>query len=148
MRGPAPSMRVLPEQAAHRSSGSASYRIGGEPSTDRAREASGAEPELQTGELAELVDDGIRKPAPVPGVPEPGQLLARVPCARPPQGRARLVPFHVRVLGRDARVEEAPERRAHGVRVRMADGGTRLVDERVPVAEDAPRPLLVLAHGH
>ena len=56
--------------------------VGPQPPDDRARQSVVAQPELQPGELPELVDDGVRDPAPVPGTPQPCELLLRVPRAR------------------------------------------------------------------
>ena len=105
-----------------------------------------AEPELEPGELAELVDDRVRDPPPPARLPEPAELLARVAAPGPPQRHPRLVALDIRVLRRDSGVEESPERRRDRVRVRVTDDGIRLVHEREPVPEDATRPLLVLAH--
>ena len=54
------------------------------------------EPELEARELRELVDDGVRDPAALPARPEPAELLAGVPRARPAERGARLVALDVR----------------------------------------------------
>ena len=126
--------------------GVAGRREAAEPGDQRRRHASVAEPELEPRELRELVDDRVRDPAAPARAPEPRQLLPGVPSARSAEGGPRGVSLDVRVLGRDPRVEEPLERRRDRVRVRVANHGPRLVDERVALAQGAARPLLVLAH--
>src|SRR5205823_14498488 len=52
----------------------------------------------------------------------------------------------VGAIGRSAGVEEAPERLAEGVVVRMANRCGGLVDDAETGEQHAPRPVLVLAH--
>ena len=75
--------------------------------------------ELQSGELRELVRGCVGNPAALPRLPEPLDLAPRVPssCSSQRAGAARV--RGVRPLRRDARVEEAPERR--GDRIAMRD---------------------------
>ena len=61
------------------------------------------QPELEAGELPELVDDRVRDPAPAARAPEPGELLARVARARAAERGARLVALDVGVLARTRR---------------------------------------------
>ena len=94
-----------------------------EPALERQREPPVAPAELHPRELRELVGGGVGNPAPLPRVPQPLDLAPRVAGSGPSQrtGAARV--RGVRPLRRDARVEEAPERRSD--RVACASGGLR-----------------------
>ena len=121
-------------------------RVLAEASLHGVRQKPVTSPELETHELRELIDGGVRDPAPLAGRPtattlRPGRNERRLPIAQP----------WSRLPRRTSARRTRPSRRSGASRRRAS---TRASGVRPPRdvcrgesgKEDAPRPLLILAH--